>query len=155
MNNLHYFLFFFTHFSLFLHAQDPSVAHDNGVLEIKVTGIETLKGTLRLAIYDTKNSYDRDVKNDLDQGRSACKRVEIPVHDHQQLLRVALDYGSYGIMLFHDSNENRKLDKNMLGIPKEPYGFSNNARAVLSAPPFENVQFQFTKNNVRIDIHLK
>jgi uncharacterized protein (DUF2141 family) len=33
------------------------------------------------------------------------------------------------VRLFHDSNGNGELDRNMLGIPREGYGFSNDAGA--------------------------
>jgi len=35
-----------------------------------------------------------------------------------------LESGEYAIAVIQDLNENGKLDKNFLGIPKEPYGFS-------------------------------
>jgi uncharacterized protein (DUF2141 family) len=33
--------------------------------------------------------------------------------------------GSYSIAVFHDVNGNGKLDRNFIGLPSEPYGFSN------------------------------
>jgi uncharacterized protein (DUF2141 family) len=41
----------------------------------------------------------------------------------------------------HDSNSNQKLDTNWIGIPKEGYGFSNNAKATLGPPSFDQVKF--------------
>jgi uncharacterized protein (DUF2141 family) len=35
--------------------------------------------------------------------------------------------GSYAIAVFHDTNANTKLDRNFIGLPTEPYGFSNDA----------------------------
>jgi uncharacterized protein (DUF2141 family) len=43
--------------------------------------------------------------------------------------------------LFVDANKNLKIDKNFLGIPKEQYGFSNNAMGKLSAPSYEQAKF--------------
>jgi uncharacterized protein (DUF2141 family) len=37
-----------------------------------------------------------------------------------------LEKGTYAIKLFHDVNNNGKMDTNMFGIPQEGYGFSNN-----------------------------
>jgi uncharacterized protein (DUF2141 family) len=34
--------------------------------------------------------------------------------------------GSYAIAVFHDTNGDGKLDRNFIGLPSEPYGFSNN-----------------------------
>ena len=35
-----------------------------------------------------------------------------------------VESGKYSIAVIQDLNENRKLDTNFLGIPKDPYGFS-------------------------------
>ena len=45
------------------------------------------------------------------------------------------------MVFFIDANENKKLDKNFIGIPKEQYGFSNNAMGAFSAPTFEQAKF--------------
>lgn len=34
--------------------------------------------------------------------------------------------GIYAIAVMHDENDNRRLDKNFLGVPTEGYGVSNN-----------------------------
>ena len=34
------------------------------------------------------------------------------------------------------------MDKNFIGIPKEQYGFSNNAMGRMSAPSFEQAKFK-------------
>jgi uncharacterized protein (DUF2141 family) len=44
--------------------------------------------------------------------------------------------GEYAAVAFQDVNGNGKLDKNFLGIPREPYGFSNSARGSAGPPKF-------------------
>lgn len=44
--------------------------------------------------------------------------------------------GGYAAVAFQDVNGNGKLDKNLLGIPREPYGFSNSARGSAGPPKF-------------------
>jgi uncharacterized protein (DUF2141 family) len=44
--------------------------------------------------------------------------------------------GEYAAVAFQDVNGNGKLDKNLLGMPKEPYGFSNGARGSAGPPKF-------------------
>ena len=43
--------------------------------------------------------------------------------------------GKYSIQYFHDENNNNELDANLIGIPKEGYGFSNNAIGNFGTPP--------------------
>jgi uncharacterized protein (DUF2141 family) len=44
-------------------------------------------------------------------------------------------------MVFHDENGNGKLDRNMVGIPKEGYGASNNPAKKMRAPTFDEAKF--------------
>ena len=56
-----------------------------------------------------------------------------------------LRHKAYAIAVFHDLNSNGVLDKNPLGIPLEPYGFSRNARNTFSAPSFGQASFTHSK----------
>lgn len=49
--------------------------------------------------------------------------------------------GTYAIAVHHDENDNRKLDTNLLGIPQEGYGVSNNHIPALSAPTWQESKF--------------
>jgi uncharacterized protein (DUF2141 family) len=62
--------------------------------------------------------------------------------------------GVYAISLFHDSNSNRHLDQNFIGIPKEGVGVSNNRFRIMAAPRFEDAKFQL-KGDATIDIKLR
>lgn len=59
-----------------------------------------------------------------------------------------LPYGKYAIAVFHDENQNLKLDKSILGWPVEKYGFSNNARGVFG-PPELNEQLITFNSSIR------
>ena len=54
--------------------------------------------------------------------------------------------GEYAAVAFQDVNGNGILDKNFLGIPKEPYGFSNGARGSASGPPGSSSAAAVTHN---------
>ena len=65
--------------------------------------------------------------------------------------------GEYAIALFHDINGNGKLDmkmNNLIGLPAEKYGFSNNAIPIMGAPDFETCKFEL-KGNRTISIMLQ
>jgi len=48
-----------------------------------------------------------------------------------------LGAGRYAVAVYQDENRNGKLDKNFLGMPTEPYGFSNDARGSMGPPSFD------------------
>jgi len=43
---------------------------------------------------------------------------------------------------FHDENKNKKLDTNWMGIPREGYCFSNNAKGPFGSPWFKEMLFE-------------
>lgn len=49
--------------------------------------------------------------------------------------------GTYGASVIHDENENEKMDTGMMGIPKEGFGFSNDAMGMFSPPKFKEASF--------------
>jgi uncharacterized protein (DUF2141 family) len=52
-----------------------------------------------------------------------------------------LEPGKYAFKYFHDENKNENLDLNWIGIPKEGYGFSNNASGIFGPPSFKEMIF--------------
>jgi len=49
--------------------------------------------------------------------------------------------GRHAIKAFHDVNDNGELDTNWMGIPTEPYGFSNDAMGTFGPPSFQDASF--------------
>jgi uncharacterized protein (DUF2141 family) len=65
-----------------------------------------------------------------------------------------LEMGTYAVSIFHDANDNKKLDKNWLGIPKEGIGTSNNAKGTFGPPKFNDAKFVLNKADQIITISL-
>ncbi|MEB2185455.1 DUF2141 domain-containing protein [Xanthomonas campestris pv. campestris] len=62
--------------------------------------------------------------------------------------------GRYAVMVNHDENANGKLDTNLIGMPVEGYGFSNNPRA-MRKPTFDEAAFDLPAGGKRIGIELR
>ena len=56
--------------------------------------------------------------------------------------------GEYAFLLYHDNNADVEMNRILLGIPKEPFAFSNNVEPKLSKPTFEECKFSFEGNLV-------
>lgn len=56
--------------------------------------------------------------------------------------------GKYAFKYFHDENNNNKIDVNWLGVPKEGYGFSNNAKGIFSPPSFKKMIFEIKGDTI-------
>ena len=64
-----------------------------------------------------------------------------------------VDAGEYAIAVIQDLNENKRLDRNFLKIPKEPYGFSGAWKK--GAASFEQALFDAEEYGFRVTIKLK
>ena len=69
-------------------------------------------------------------------------------------LTFELPNGYYAVAVYQDLNSNNILDKNFLGIPKEPYGFSKNFKPGMSAPDFSDCSFALSGTEKKINISL-
>lgn len=101
---------------------------------IRIEGIPEVKGSIRVGIYNSSSTFP----NNNEQWKGIVRKVD------GKSMTIAIDLpidGKYAIAVYHDANNNGKLDKNMFGMPTEVYGFSNNARATFSAPTFTEAQF--------------
>jgi uncharacterized protein (DUF2141 family) len=107
-----------------------------------------------LAIYNNSTSFDQDNKNkNVNKNRWVKSIVEV-VNKNSFTKNVELKKGVYAISLFVDSNNNKIIDKNLLGIPTEQYGFSNNATGFLGSPSYNDASFNLI-NDLNIKISLK
>ena len=62
--------------------------------------------------------------------------------------------GTYAMVVIHDENMNGKLDANALGIPKEGYGFSNDAKKWLGTPSFSDASFTYDGQSIDLTMGL-
>lgn len=98
-------------------------------LEIEVTGLRSRQGTLRFALYNHAATF---LKN---EGRLA--RLKVPVQGNPMHVRFPnLPPGLYAVTVYHDEDDDGKLDRTLLGIPTEGYGFSNDVHVLLGPPSF-------------------
>lgn len=114
-----------------LHAQENKVA-----LTVHITGLKNNNGKVFIALYDSEKNY---LKNETGTSVSIKNKRAVAIFD-------AIDAGSYAISFFHDENNNQEMDTNFLGIPKESYGFSNNAKGFMGPPTFKNAKVLVDKD---------
>ena len=120
---------------------------------IEIENIEN-NGTIYLAVYDDPTSFDYDNKNKSINKKRWVKSIVSRVETFSFSKNIVLKKGIYAISLFVDSNDNKVIDKNFLGIPTEQYGFSNDAIGFLGSPSFEDASFNLISDS-KIKISLK
>jgi uncharacterized protein (DUF2141 family) len=77
-----------------------------------------------------------------------------PFTGNKTTIELQLPTGRYAIAVLHDENSNHKLDRNIVGWPKEGFGFSNNPKVNLSAPSFDSAAMQVSCPVTETTIHL-
>ncbi|HMN47890.1 MAG TPA: DUF2141 domain-containing protein [Ignavibacteriaceae bacterium] len=119
-----------------------------GKLIVKFDGVKNNDGFVKIALCNSADNYKIDDKPFIGKN--------IKVEDKSVVIEFSdLPFGEYAVKAFHDENGNDDLDTNFLGIPKEEYGFSNNARAMFGPPSWDSAKFKFTNENQIIEITLK
>ncbi len=82
----------------------------------------------------------------LEEGQAYLSISKKVTGDSEIVVFKNLPPGTYAVSMYHDKNSNGKCDRNFFGIPKEPYGFSNNFKPKFSAPTFEDCAFNLSSN---------
>ena len=129
-----------------------SVSAIAGTLKVEVHNIEK-SGEIHLAIYDDADVFENDNGDKGGAARGIIDGVIEQVETGSAIWQFDIPDGTYAIGIFIDTNDNNKMDKNFLGIPKEQYGFSNNAKARFDPPSFEDASF-ILKDNLFLSITL-
>jgi uncharacterized protein (DUF2141 family) len=112
----------------------PPPAKATETVTVVVSALASTQSVVKLNFY---NAADKFLKN----GQQAFRLVIKPEGKTELTLPVELTPGEWAVALTQDLNNNDKLDKNFLGIPTEPFAFSNNVKPRLAAPKFEECKF--------------
>ncbi len=119
-------------------ALSVTAAHAAAVT-LEVDGLDTTRlegASLMVAVFTEAGSWLRQPVSGqrfVLGAAAASGRITVVLKD--------LPEGPIALSLFQDANGNGKLDMNMMGMPTEPYGFSNNASGNFGPPPFDKAVF--------------
>ena len=119
-----------------------------GTLVIRITGVASGNARLRIAVFNSEKSWPDDA--------SAVYKTVLDAADPEHEWRIQnVPAGEYAIAVFHDKNGDGKLNRNFLGIPSEPYGFSNNARGSLGPARWNDAKFVVATGTNELEIKIK
>ena len=118
-------------------------------LTLEIEKLRNQQGTVYVALFNSAEGFPND-------GDKAIMADSYPISEVP--LNIAIDdlpFGAYAITVFHDENDDGKLNKGLMGVPKEGFGFSDNPRILTGAPSFEKASVEFTPENTRMKIKIK
>lgn len=125
-------------------AAAPAMASDL-VLNLRT---EASGGRIAVAVYRDAESLRRG------QGAVKTAMVERTGDTTSTTIR-GLAPGRYAVAVFHDTDGNGRLSTWPVGLPKEAYGFSNDARGRFGPPGFDAAAFDLPTAGTRLTITLR
>ncbi len=112
----------------------------NNDLTIVITNIKKVCGIIQIGIYNKKENFPKIGKE--------FRKLSVKVEGKEFKYTVKdLPPGNYAIALYHDYNSDGTCNTNLIGVPTESYGFSNNIKPFLSAPSFQDTKFSHLKKS--------
>jgi uncharacterized protein (DUF2141 family) len=120
-------------------------------LIVIVNNVQQDRGDVMLGLF---------ANNPADFPKSILKGISIPASQRDaqgrvQLIFPSLPPGDYAATAYHDLNGDQKLTTNLMKLPTEPYGFSNNARGSFGPPSFKDAAITLGEENLTIEIQIK
>lgn len=106
-------------------------------IKVDIVGLKNNKGQVLIGLYNSENHFLKKVY----KGNVALIKNAKATFTFENL-----PAGEYAISVFHDENSNGKLDTNFMGIPKEAYAASNDAKGFMGPPKYKDAKFQATQN---------
>jgi len=127
--------------SAFLFAQESK----NQNVTVNITNLSSNDGKVFVGLYDSEDSFlgrgIQSIQTDIKNNMCTVTFKDVP-------------NGIYAISMYHDENDNNKMDTNFLGIPKEDYGCSNNAVGFMGPPKWEDAKFEIKNKSIIQNIKL-
>jgi uncharacterized protein (DUF2141 family) len=116
------------------------------IIHVEISGLRSDKGEVECALFTSARDFPRNgekavahAKAGILHGRAACEFGDVVP-------------GRYAVSVFHDENSNGKMDTNLMGIPREGVGASNNARGHLGPPKFDDAVFSYSGGRLELSI---
>jgi uncharacterized protein (DUF2141 family) len=123
-------------FSPEIKAQDQ-----NGNITVLIGPLRNSKGHLLISLFNSADKFPDDAS-----GAVKSKKVKVD-KTNQKIIFDNVPFGEYAIVFLHDENDSGDMDTNMMGIPQEGYGASNNAVNTFSAPKYKEAKFRLSSTN--------
>lgn len=129
--------------TLFLISLGQIVFAQHTKLTVDIIGLSNDNGTVKVGLFNAKENFLKTIY------KGASSKIK---QKSASVIFLNIPYGEYAVSVYHDQNNNSKLDLNFMGIPKEDFACSNNAKGLLGPPKYDEAKFKLTKDlNVEID----
>lgn len=110
-----------------------------GTLSLTFVDTKQKRGTVYFAVYNKSSEFPK--------GRIFAEGSVASNGQNEIETSIELPDGEYAISTFLDENRNKKLDQNLVGIPTERFGFSQNPKILTGPPSYAKCAFLVSGNS--------
>ncbi len=122
-------------------------AEPKKVLTITIKNVKDIHSPIMIGVFNAASEFPNKTLY--------RKYMAVPSGNHTAVVYVTdLEYGTYAVSMFQDKNKDYRLNTNVIGIPVEPYAFSNNFKPKFSAPDFSDCVFKYNEGYHVMTINL-
>lgn len=125
----------------------PALAAD---ITVEIQPLPSSEGMVMVSLFDRPAGFPSGVS--YGQQIAASRQV---AGQPLRLVFTQLPPGRYALSAYHDKDGNGKLGTNLMGIPNEPMGFSNNAKASFGPASFDSAAFEVGPQGVSVKLQLQ
>lgn len=118
-------------------------------LTVRIEGVRSADGDIRVALHRRADGVD------FPDSAGILKAAMRPAGKAGDLVFAGLAPGVYAVAAFHDEDRDGDLNTNLLGMPTEGYGFSNEARGTFGPPGFDAAAFTIRAGEERPAVTVK
>lgn len=105
----------------------PTIA-GAATIAVHVTDTVGGKGNVNVAVCDRERFL-----------KQCAYTGSVPARDGETVVTIeGVPPGTWAVLAYQDENANGALDRNLIGIPSENYGFSRDARGRFGPPSFDD-----------------
>ena len=114
-------------------------------IKVEVKNAKSDEGKMFFALYDNEEDFlKKEIKGE----------IKVITNKTSIITFKNVPAGVYAVSVFHDKNDNGKMDTNGLGIPIENFGCSNDAKGFMGPPKWKNAKFEVSDKDKNIIINL-
>ena len=111
-----------------------------GSLVVELNGFRNDKGFVLMSLFNNEAGFPVSAEK-------AYLKEKGTVTNGRCIFSIpALPEGTYAIAVLHDENKNLKMDMKFVVLPREGYGFSQDAGVVFGPPKFSKASFTHSGN---------
>ena len=124
----------------------PDAIPDGKTITVAISNFRNSEGLAQVTLYDREDEF-------LSEDSATAQKVRVEIEGEKATAEFAgIQPGNYAIALMHDEDGDGEMKKNLIGIPKEGIGMSNDAKPKFGPPKWEDAVFEVGEEDVSLTI---